>query len=835
MTKAVFLDHIAQTNTLTGNKQKSQQLYYQLKKSFAQAERIDIIVSFLMTSGVRLLLSDIKNAIERNVQIRILTGKYLNITQPDAIALLKKEFGEKIDLRFYLSDDQQSFHPKAYIFHKKHGSEIFVGSSNISYSALTSGIEWNYRFNSNQHKADFDFFFHTFEDLFLNHSIIIDDAELNSYAKNYKKSEILKKIEEKNECVIPMYAPRGAQIEALYALQKTRADGANKALIFAATGIGKTYLAAFDSKNYQKVLFVSHQEEILKQAAQSFKNVRNSDDFGFFYAKTHDTKKSVIFASVQTLGKSEYLNADFFANDYFDYIVIDEFHHAVNKQYRSIINYFKPKFLLGLTATPDRADGRNIYEICDYNVPFELSLFQGINRGLLVPFHYYGIFDEIDYSAMRFFKGEYLEEDLNKAYIGNQNRSNLIFKHYKKYNAQKALGFCCSRFHAEYMAEFFCKKGIPAAAVYSNADGEYSENREKAIENLKNGHLRIIFSVNMFNEGVDIPEVDMVLFLRPTQSETVFLQQLGRGLRLFDGKNFLTVLDFIGNYKNAGTFIKKIREEKAISEGRSINEDENFIYPDGCFVDFDLESIDLIAQLKRKSLKTQEIIRNEFFRIKALLSKIPTRTELFANMSDEVFELCLKYPRESPFKNYLAFLKKLDLLNPAENELFDSIAADFLNELEKTNMTKSYKMPVLQAFFKGKYILQTVSDSDLLSAWKNFFSKNENWKDLPSVKNFSEFKLLSDKEHLSNIKKNPVNFLIKSGKGFFIPTARNSIALAQKLSSFLENPEFIAHFQDIINFRTKDYYMRRYREKDEPMYSLPEPEFLMVADSGAEK
>ena len=225
-------------------------------------------------------------------------------------------------------------------------------------------------------------------------------------------------------------------------------------------------------------------------------------------------------------------------------------------------------------------------------------------------------------------------------------------------------------------------------------------------------------------------------------------------------------------------------------------------------MDFDLESIDLIAQLKRKSLKTQEIILDEFFRIKALLSKIPTRTELFANMSDEVFELCLKYPRESPFKNYLAFLKKLDLLNPAENELFDSIAADFLNELEKTNMTKSYKMPVLQAFFKGKYILQTVSDSELLSAWKNFFSKNENWKDLPSVKNFSEFKLLSDKEHLSNIKKNPVNFLIKSGKGFFIPTARNSIALAQKLSPFLENPEFIAHFQDIINFRTKDYYMR---------------------------
>ena len=834
MTDSLLSEQIAETNTLTGNKQKSRQLYYQLERSFAEAERIDIIVSFLMTSGVRLLLDSMRCAIERNVPIRILTGKYLNITQPDAIALLKKEFGEKIDLRFYLADGNQSFHPKAYIFHKEHGSDIFVGSSNISYSALTSGIEWNYRFNSNQHKEDFDFFYRTFEDLFLNHSIVIDDEELKSYAKNYKKPEIIKQIGGGNASVpIPMYSPRGAQIEALYALQKTRSDGADKALIFAATGIGKTYLAAFDSKDYEKVLFVAHQEEILRQAAESFCNVRASTDFGFFFGKAHDTNKPVIFASVQTLGKSEYLQSDYFPPDYFDYIVIDEFHHAVNKQYLAIINYFKPKFLLGLTATPERADGRNIYELCDYNVPFEISLFQGINRGLLVPFHYYGIFDETDYSSMRFSKGDYIEEDLNAAYIGNKSRSLLILKHYQKHNPRKALGFCCSKAHAEYMAQFFCKHGIPAASVYSNANGEFSENREQAIEDLKEGKIRIIFSVNMFNEGVDIPEIDAVMFLRPTQSETVFLQQLGRGLRLFDGKDSLTVLDFIGNYKNAGKFIRKLRERKPISEGRSFTEDDNMIYPDGCFVDFDLQTIDLIEQLNKRKQKTQEVIESEFFRICDLLQKVPGRTELFASMDDEIYELCKKYPKDSPFKNYISFLKRLDLLVDSEKEISDSLAADFLNELEKTNMTKSYKMPVLLAFFNGGKIVQNVGDDELLFAWKGFFGTNANWKDLPAAKTFSQFKQISDREHLSNIKKNPVNFLIKSSNGFFLPTEDGSICLNEKLVPFFGKAAFIKHFKDIIDFRTQEYYERRYRAKDETVYEVQEQNLLMVADSQA--
>ena len=837
-----FKEDIKETNTLTGNKKQSQYLYYQLRKEFVVAERIDIIVSFLMFSGVKLLLKDIRSAIDRGVPIRILTGKYLNITQPDAIALLKKEFGDKIDLRFCLTDTDQAFHPKSYIFHKQNGSDIFIGSSNISYSALTSGIEWNYKFNSNEHKEDFEYFYKTFVDLFENHSVVITDEELKLYAKNYHKPAILRTLEktetEQNEdtSVYILYEPRGAQVEALYALDKTRQEGADKALIYAATGIGKTYLAAFDSKDFKRVLFVAHQEEILKQAAESFKNVRVSDDYGFFYGKAHDTDKAVVFASVQSLGKPEYLNENYFSSDYFDYIVVDEFHHAVNKQYVNIINYFKPKFLLGLTATPDRTDGRNIYEICDYNVPFEISLFQAINRGLLVPFHYYGIYDETDYSNMRFVKGDYLEADLNEAYINNDTRSNLIYKHYLKYNSKRALGFCCSRLHAEYMAKYFCSKGIPSVAVYSNAEGEYSQERDIAIQDLKEGRIKVIFSVNMFNEGVDIPSVDTVMFLRPTQSDVLFLQQLGRGLRISHGKDFLNVLDFIGNYKYAGKCIRNLYQKDDSAGDQFVNPVGEKKCPDGCLIDFDLEVIDLFNEINKRSVKAKELILEEFYRIKELLDdKIPARMELFTNMNEDIYELCLKNSKDSPFKNYLEFLNNQNLLSSEESELYNSICKDFLNELERTDMTKSYKMPVLLSLYNDGNILESVGEEQLLKTWKKFFAMNGNWKDLPAAKDYDSFKIISDKEHLSNIKKNPVNFLVKSSKGFFVHAQNNGIAINSSIVPFFKNESFIQHFKDIIDFRTIDYYSRRYREKDAIVYPYSEPQMLMVADSGSEE
>ena len=457
---------IESTNVMTGDRDRSRYLYYQLKMSMAKAKQIDIIVSFLMESGVRMLLNDMKRALDRGVKIRILTGNYLGITQPSALYLIKSELGNRVDLRLY-NETSRSFHPKSYIFHYESSNEIYIGSSNISKSALTSGIEWNYRFSDTLDKKNYELFYATFEDLFLNHSIIIDDEELKRYSKAWKKPAVSRDLvkydtaednEDRNtENVRMLYRPRGAQIEALYALQESRMEGAAKGLVYAATGIGKTYLAAFDSAKYERVLFVAHREEILKQAAVSFKNVRNSADYGFFDGKEKDTDKSVIFASVATLGRPEYLNETYFPADYFDYVIIDEFHHAVTDQYRRIVDYFQPQFLLGLTATPERMDGKNIYEICDYNVPYQISLKEAINKGMLVPFHYYGVYDETDYSGLRIVKGHYDEQEMNQAYIGNERRYDLIYKYYRKYRSLRAIGFCCSRQHAEDMAKESCE------------------------------------------------------------------------------------------------------------------------------------------------------------------------------------------------------------------------------------------------------------------------------------------------------------------------------------------------------------------------------------------
>lgn len=810
---------IGYTDVMTGDKNRNRFLYYQLKMSMLKANKIDIIVSFLMESGVRMILKDLKAALDRGVQVRILTGNYLGITQPSALCLIKKELGNRVDLRFY-NDKDRSFHPKSYIFHYENVGEIYIGSSNISRSALTFGIEWNYRFSSLNDKKNFSLFYDTFVELFENHSIVIDDDELIRYSKNWHKPAVSKdlakydNLEEDDDTKVEiLFQPRGAQIEALYALEDSRSEGATKGLVQAATGVGKTYLAAFDSAKYERVLFVAHREEILKQAAISFKNVRHSDDYGFFYGKQKDTDKAVIFASVATLGRNEYLTEDFFAPDYFDYVIIDEFHHAVNEQYQRIVKYFRPQFLLGLTATPERMDGKNIYEICDYNVPYIISLKEAINKGMLVPFHYYGIYDETDYSSLHLVKGRYDEKELNETYIGNIKRYDLIYKYYMKYRSKRALGFCCSRQHAEEMAKEFCKRGIEAVAVYSNADGAFSEDRDKAIEKLKKQEIKMIFSVDMFNEGVDIAALDMVMFLRPTESPIVFLQQLGRGLRISKGKEYLNVLDFIGNYEKAGRAPLLLSGGKDLGEKSACNY-ADIEYPDDCIVDFDMRLIDLFKELEKKSLSVKERIKQEFYRVKELLDgKVPSRIELFTYMDDDIYQYCMKHAKENPFRRYMEFLNKMHELSVDEEVVYSGIGREFLSLIETTDMQKVYKMPILYSFYHDGDIRLAVKDEDVLVAWKTFFDNGTNWKDFAADISYTDYKAMTDKQHLSKAKGMPIKFLKVSGKGFFIEKDGYAIAIRDDLEEIIRNDAFKKHMKDILEYRTMDYYRRRYEEK----------------------
>ena len=806
--KSINYNTITTSNSITGDKDH---IYPKLKQSFKTATTIDIIVSFLMESGVKLLLQDLKEALKRGVKIRILTGNYLKITQPQALYLLKSELKDKVDLRFY-NNPNKSFHPKAYMFHNPIDSEIYIGSSNISRGALTSSIEWNYRFLKSAAPNDFKVFYDTFEDLFNNHSLIITDEVLKDYSKQWTRPNVYKDIEKeesKEDNIINIFEPRGAQIEALYSLEKSREEGFDKGLVVAATGIGKTYLAAFDSAKYNRILFVAHREEIIKQAAQSFKNVRNSDDIGFFYSNQKDTKNSFIFALVQTLGKEQYLNEEYFSKDYFDYIIVDEFHHAVSSNYKKIIDYFTTKFLLGLTATPERLDSKDVFALCDYNMVYEVRLKDAINKGWLVPFRYYGIYDEtVNYEHIDYKNGKYDDKQLEEALMLNK-RGEVILNHYLKYNSKRAIGFCASRHHAEYMAKVFNENNIPSAAVYSGEKGEYSEERNIALSKLTSGELKVIFSVDMFNEGLDVPAIDMVMFLRPTQSPTIFLQQLGRGLRKFKDKKYLNVLDFIGNYKKANLvpFLLSGKEYSA-SECKK-NKQGDYEFPEECIVDFDFKIIDIFKKQAESEMKVKDKVKEQFEVVSQMLGYRPSRVELFTYIDDEVYQN-IRSKAMNPFSNYLEYIKENDKLTHDEEILYNSRGREFINMIETTSMSKTYKMPVLLAFYNYGDVKMEISEDDIYKSFYNFYRKGSNKVDMLKDKGTREFENWDKKKYVSLANNNPIKFLLKTHGEFFKEKEQCLIALQDDLKDIISNEAFKKHMKDSIDFRVESYYKNRF-------------------------
>ena len=791
----------------TGGDTNTCQLIGELRHCIRTASSIDIIVSFLMESGVRSIIADLRFALENHAHIRLLSGTYLGITSPYALSLLWDEFneylGQGLEIHLY-QDPKRSFHAKAYMFHYPNGAScMFIGSSNLSRSALTSGIEWNYRFSNNIDDQAIIEFTNSFADLFDHESSPLSPKLIAEYSASWRRPTILSRYmpQDDDDNVSAIVTPRGAQIEALSALERTRESGSTKGLIVAATGVGKTYLAAFDSQTFTKVLFVAHREEILKQAATSFIRVRGcpKSDIGFFNGEVKDTTKPLIFAGVQTLGQKDKLQPKYFAPDYFDYIVIDEFHHAAASSYQNILNYFKPQFLLGLTATPDRLDGKSIYALTEHNVPFSIDLFTAINHGLLVPFHYYAVYDyTVDYETIKTKpNGEYLEADL-ETNLSIQKRHELVFKSCDKYPGKRTIGFCVSRKHAIESALYFTTHGVMAVAVVSNASNcealsktlgndsgsasrdasrtkatNFKQNtsnhnvildRSEAIKRLRDPSdpLSVIFCVDMFNEGVDIPEIDKVLLLRPTESPVIFFQQLGRGLRLapnYPQKQYLNVIDFIGNYKHAGlcfsllghlnqtqnenldwSFANESNSNESASTGddatpnnpngldptstsssnttqgpsqtrgsqTKANDDDfkhplkDYEYPDGCFVDVDLKLIDLIKEIdaqKRKAPLKPSVLKDEYLRIKEALGVSQlSRYQYLVNLDDKVFKTFYPKKKYWPLNNWLAFRQHIiNDLSAKEEQCLLSPISQLFTQLEREHFTRSYKLPVLMS------------------------------------------------------------------------------------------------------------------------------------------
>lgn len=824
-------DIITKSNCITGN---TDYFVNYLKEAFKKAKSIDIIVAFLMESGVRLLEEELKIIKEKNIPIRILTGNYLNITQPQALYLLKDIFGDSVDLRFY-NERKRSFHPKAYIVDYETGGDIFVGSSNISRSALTYGIEWNYRLEKEANEEDYNSFKGTFEELFLNNSIIIDEAEMKKYSESWKKPKVYYDIEKSEEedklgSVIELIRPKGAQIEALYELKKARGAGLDKVIVVAATGIGKTYLGAFDSLGFKKILFVAHREEILKQAERTFNIIRLEDKTGIFNGAEKNKDKDILFASVQTLGQNQYLNEEYFKRDEFDYIIMDEFHHAVAGNYQKVLDYFTPKFLLGLTATPERLDNKDVFALCDYNVVYELRLKAAIDKGWLVPFRYYGVYDETDYENITFKNGKYDEKSLEEALMINK-RAEVILKHYEKYRSERALGFCTSRAHAEYMAKYFLENSVKACAVYSGETSEFSMERKEALKKLKSGEINVIFSVDMFNEGLDVPEVDLVMFLRPTESPTVFLQQLGRGLRKSKGKEYLNVLDFIGNYKKANLIpfflTGNIKDYSSKSKGSFNPKQED--YPQDCIVDFDFRIVDIFKRqaeaekkftelkdivIKNSQLSVPRFIVEEYYRIKEYVQERPSRLQFYTYFDDELFKFLNS--KMDVFKDYLWFLKEIGEATEEESKLVGTIGHEFIKKLEGTSMTKSYKMPILLAFYNGGKMKFSLSEDDIYESFKGFYEKGSNYIDLTQHKSSENYKAWGKTGFINLSKRNPEKAFLSSASEFFYLNDE-FFCLNERLEEFKDNFSFIKQFKDVIDYRTRKYYKERLEKKNESL------------------
>lgn len=595
--KAVHPETSIVENALFTGSTNEPSMLSELKKEILSSDSIDLLVSFIRWSAIRPLYTELKAFTKRDgVRLRVIATTYMQATEYKAISALAELPNTEVKINY--ETNHARMHAKAYLFRRDTGfSTAYIGSSNLSRVALTDGLEWNVKVTE---KESFDIVRKVsvmFESYWNDDSFEIFDPTRSDCCRKLQgelsKVSEGKGTERKLQVDVRPYAYQQEILDNLDAEREVYGHFRN--LIEAATGVGKTMIAAFDYKKFKekharaRLLFVAHRKEILEQSIQKFQEVLNDFNFGELYV---DGRRPLdvehLFISIQSFNSAKL--AQWTSEDYYDYIIVDEFHHAAAASYQELLVYYKPQILLGLTATPDRMDGKDILKYFDGRIASKLLLGEAIDRNLLSPFQYFGVTDETDYRGCKWTRGRYDVSELEKVYTADTRRCALILNSVKRYVTDitevKGLGFCVSVAHANYMARYFNQKGIPSIALSAKSADDI---RDKAKEKLISGKINFIFVVDLYNEGVDIPAIDTVLFLRPTESATVFLQQLGRGLRLCPGKDCLTVLDFIGHANKKYNFAKKF--EAIVGKGRkSIRKQvENGFsnLPRGCYIELE--------------------------------------------------------------------------------------------------------------------------------------------------------------------------------------------------------------------------------------------------------
>lgn len=529
----------------------------EIRREIESADEIDFVVSFLKFSGVRIITDALRSFLERRPGgLRVLTTTYTGATELRALEALR-EIGARIKVSY--NNERTRLHAKAWSFHRASGfSTAIVGSSNLSRAALLDGAEWNIRVSNVANPEIIEKLRAVFEQYW-------SDVEFRHYHPDEFEEAI---VAQKRKCASRLLkfdiAPKPHQQEILDALAREREHGHWHNLVVSATGTGKTVVAALDYRRLKEehglnsLLFVAHRKEILEQSMDTFQVVLRDGGFGeMLHGGNNPREGKHVFATIQSLGKAR---LEKLSPKAYDVVIVDEFHHAAAETYDRLLEHLKPRVLLGLTATPERADGRNILGWFDDRVAAEIRLWKALDRGLLVPFQYFGIHDGTDLSTVDWRNGRYDADALTKIYTAEHFWTRRVIQETRAkvsdVTKMRALGFCCTIKHAEFMAQQFSEAGIAARAVSGRTPWR---DRDAAVRALEQGEIQVLFTVDLFNEGLDVPDVDTVLFLRPTESATIFLQQLGRGLRLTREKSCLTVLDFIGSAHRKFRFDLKYR------------------------------------------------------------------------------------------------------------------------------------------------------------------------------------------------------------------------------------------------------------------------------------
>ena len=668
------LTPISQSYLFT-NSNNEPDLIGELKREIQSSDSIDILVSFIRWSGLRLIKDELIEH-TKTKKLRIITTSYMGASEFKAIKFLSELPNTEVKISY---DTQRTrLHAKSYMFNRNNGfTTAYIGSSNISKDAMTTGLEWNMKVSEKDSKNIVDKFKVTFESYF-------NDEEFKTFTEEDEEKLKLELRKAKgygvgceNDDIANLdIRPYHYQQEILDTLSVERELlNHNKNLVVAATGVGKTVISAFDYRNFKiinkgkvnRLLFIAHREDILSQSMKTFRTILRDRNFGGLYTGNY-TPDNIdhVFMTIQTFNSKKL--DETLDKDFYDFIIVDEFHHASAPSYQKLLEHFEPKILLGLTATPERMDGADVLEYFDGRISSEMRLGEAIDKKLLTPFQYFCISDELDLSKVKWSKGGYDTKELNNLLtidkINAKKRAELIVNSIYDYVSDidevVGVGFCVSIDHANYMANYFNEKGIPSIAISSKCN---IDERDKAKHGLINGLYKFAFVVDLYNEGVDIPEINTILFLRPTDSLTVFLQQLGRGLRLCANKECLTVLDYVGQAHKNYNFYEKF-SSIAKKKGRALKEEleSGFItLPKGCHIHMEKQAKEYILRNINSFINNKTNITNKIKSFKAESGKTLSLTNFidFYNISlkeiyktkNSFYRLCVNAKVKDEFKN----------------------------------------------------------------------------------------------------------------------------------------------------------------------------------------